>query len=342
MANSDVARDQEGWNGWLHTLGGHLLQTWEWGQFKLDHGWQPERIAIGRDQPRAMAQVLFRHKGPVSVGYIPRGPAVAPDDREAARLLLDRIDAVARQHRAIYLVVETDEPVAGFTEHPFDGIATGPSYLQPGRTVKIPLVDDDALLAGMHQKTRYSVRLASRKGVTVDRHTGDDPVAMGEFYAMLQETSQRNEFGVHTLDYYASFLKHFSERSMLFIARVEGHPAAGLIAAEFGSDAVYMYGASDTKFRSLGAAFNLQFQAMQWGRERGAAWYDMWGIPEVDPPKDNDHEDRVPATKGDDWRGLYRFKTGFGGEIVSYPPPIRRTYRPLLAKLADRAMGKMS
>ncbi len=339
---SDISRDQAAWNEWLAQLDGHLLQTWEWGQFKSGHGWQPERIAIGEGSPRAMAQVLFRHKGPVSVGYIPRGPALVDGDREAARLLLDRIDAVARRHRAIYLVVETDKPVVGFNDHPFAGIGAGPPRLQPGRTVKIPLVDDDALLARMHQKTRYSVRLAPRKGVIVNRHTSDDPTAIGEFYAMLKETSQRNEFAVHTIDYYASFMKHFGNRATLLIARVEEHPAAGLIAAEFGNEAVYMYGASDTKYRSLGAAFNLQFQAMQWGREMGAAQYDMWGIPEVDPPKDNDHLDHVPATKGDDWRGLYRFKTGFGGDIVSFPAPIRRTYRPLLAKLADRAIGSMS
>jgi lipid II:glycine glycyltransferase (peptidoglycan interpeptide bridge formation enzyme) len=135
-------------------------------------------------------------------------------------------------------------------------------------------------------------------------------------------------------------MKRFPENAVLFIARVDGHPAAGLIAAAFGSDAIYMYGASDTKYRSLGAAFNLQFHAMQWGRERGAKMYDLWGIPEVDPPKDNEHKDHVPATKGDDWRGLYRFKTGFGGSIVSYPPSIQRTYHRRLAKLADRMVGR--
>ncbi len=190
----------------------------------------------------------------------------------------------------------------------------------------MPLVDDEQLLAGMHQKTRYSVRLAPRKGVIVDRHTGEDRSALEEFYAMLLETSKRNEFGIHTADYYQDFMRRFPDNAVLFIARVEGHPAAGLIAAEFGSDAMYMYGASDTKFRSLGAAFNLQFLAMQWGRERGAKCYDLWGIPDVDPPKDNEHKDHVPATKGEDWRGLYRFKTGFGGSIVSYPPSIQRTY----------------
>jgi lipid II:glycine glycyltransferase (peptidoglycan interpeptide bridge formation enzyme) len=79
---------------------------------------------------------------------------------------------------------------------------------------------------------------------------------------------------------------------------------------------------------------------MQWGRALGATQYDLWGIPDQDPPKDNEHRDHVPATKGDDWRGLYRFKTGFGGSIVSYPLSIQRTYHPRLSKLAERAIGR--
>lgn len=339
-SNQLVMHDGESWNSALGTLGGHLLQTWEWGSFKSEHGWHPERIAVGGEFPRAMAQVLFRHKGPVSIGYIPRGPVVAPGDYEASRLLLGEINAAAGRHRALYVTIEPDKPIDGFSEHAFAEIQAGPARLQPGRTVKIPLVDDDALLAAMHQKTRYSVRLAPRKGVLVDCHVGDDHAAIDEFYTMMLETSRRNEFGIHTAGYYASFLRTFPERSMLFIARVDGHPAAGIITATFGSDAIYMYGASDTKYRSLGAAFNLQFQAMQWGREQGAAQYDMWGIPDEDPPKHNEHRDHVPATKGDDWRGLYRFKTGFGGSIVTYPPALQLTYHTRLGKLADRFIGR--
>lgn len=337
---SGITRDPTRWNDALRSLGGHLLQTWEWGEFKADFGWRPERIVVGGEQPRAMALVLYRHKGPFSIGYIPRGPAVAAGDLEATRLLLDAIDQNARKHRALYIMVESDAPIEGLTDHPFPNIQPGPPHLQPGRTVKVPLLDDDELLAGMHQKTRYSVRLAPRKGVVVDLHSGDDRPAVDEFYSMLQETSKRNEFGIHTADYYHDFMRRFPDNAVLFIARLDGHPAAGLISAVFGTDAIYMYGASDTKFRAVGAAFNLQFRAMQWGREQGATQYDMWGIPEIDPPKDNEHKDHVPATKGDDWRGLFRFKTGFGGAIVSYPPSVQRTYHRELARIADRMIGR--
>ncbi|MEZ4531538.1 MAG: peptidoglycan bridge formation glycyltransferase FemA/FemB family protein [Thermomicrobiales bacterium] len=337
---SPVVHEPHAWNEALRALDGHLLQSWQWGEFKADHGWRPERIAIGGSEPRAMAQVLYRHKGPVSIGYIPRGPAVAADDLESARLLLDAIDASARKHRALYVMIETDLPIVGFTDRPFPEIETLSYHLQPGRTVKIPLVDDEKLLAGMHQKTRYSVRLAPRKGVIVDRHTGDDRSALDEFYSMLEVTSKRNEFGIHTAEYYRDFMRRFPENAILFIARLDGHPAAGLIAAAFGNDAIYMYGASDTRYRAVGAAFNLQFLAMQWGREQGASHYDMWGIPDVDPPADNEHKDHVPATKGDDWRGLYRFKTGFGGSIVSYPAAVQRSYHRRLGELADRMIGR--
>ncbi len=111
-----------------------------------------------------MTQVLYRHKGPVSIGYVPRGPAIATGDLEATQLLMGAIDASARQHRALYVMIETDLPIEGLTEHPLPGIEPGPTHLQPSRTVKVSLADDDTLLAGMHQKTRYSVRLAQRKG----------------------------------------------------------------------------------------------------------------------------------------------------------------------------------
>jgi lipid II:glycine glycyltransferase (peptidoglycan interpeptide bridge formation enzyme) len=69
---------------------------------------------------------------------------------------------------------------------------------------------------------------------------------------------------------------------------------------------------------------------MKWAREARCERYDLWGIPDVDPESvSTDAGDEVAGTKGDDWRGLYRFKTGFGGEIVGYPPVLERRYSPV-------------
>ncbi len=335
-----LTHDAEAWNGHLERLDGHLLQSWEWGEFKNRYGWRAERVTYPKTgEPLAMAQVLFQFRGPVSVGYIPRGPAFADGDGDAITALFEAIDRVAKQHRALYLIVEPNSqlPLSGTFKQ--NGFVRGLDIYQPDRTVQVPLLEDDALLKQMHQKTRYSVRLASRRGVELDVPE-DRATAAADFYALLRETSERNEFGIHPASYYADFLQIMGDRATLLLARYEGHLAAGVIAARFGREAVYMYGGSSTEFRAHGAAFMLQFEAMRWGREQGSEIYDLWGIPSQDPESTGLEGGRVASTKGDDWRGLYKFKIGFGGEIVRYPTPIERRYHPFLTAAARRMVRR--
>jgi lipid II:glycine glycyltransferase (peptidoglycan interpeptide bridge formation enzyme) len=122
---------------------------------------------------------------------------------------------------------------------------------------------------------------------------------------------------------------------MLFASVDGGTLAATLMATRFGREAIYMYGASSTENRAHGAAFLLQFTAMQWARDRGCDTYDLWGIPEIDPVTEPG-SNSVEGTRGDDWRGLHRFKTGFGGQIVTYPPMFERRHVPILPAIARR------
>ena len=69
----------EHWDIQLAEHSGHLLQSWSWGEFKRGQGWAPERVAVSGSSGVGMAQVLFRHRGPLSIGYIPRGPVLAGD-----------------------------------------------------------------------------------------------------------------------------------------------------------------------------------------------------------------------------------------------------------------------
>lgn len=285
----------------------------------------------------ATAQVLYRSRGPVSIGYIPRGPMITGSAELLWKDLRGEIDSAALQHRAIMTILEPDRPLGIAGSFMSAGVVRGPAHFQPVRTVKIPLLDDEALLKQMHQKTRYSVRLAQRRGVTIEqRLAGED--AIDQFYTLMLDTADRNAFGIHSREYYAGFLRTFGDDAVLFFAKVEGgQTAAALMAASFGSEAIYMYGASSSQNRAHGAAFLLQFEAMRWARERGCTVYDLWGIPETNPTAiQNEDQSQIIATKGDNLRGLYRFKTGFGGEIVSYPPSMERRHVPVLPWLARK------
>ena len=323
------------WDEGVARVGGHLLQSWRWGAFKSRHGWGVERAKVERDGQAAYAQILFKHRGPFAYGYIPRGPVLSDDDPELLRALFVEIDRACRRRRAISVVLEPERPLP----LPVDGKPTllpGPPYVQPVRTVRVRLLPDELLLMQMHQKTRYNIRLANRRGVTVTVEPPD--AAFGDFFALMEDTSRRNDYPIHAADYYRDAIETFRADGALMLARVEGgDAAAALIVVGFGDEAIYLYGASSTHYRSHGPGFALQFEAMRWARERGFSQYDLWGIPATDPETTRaEAGDRVASTRGDDWRGLYEFKIRFGGEIVSYPPPLERPYLPLLPRLARR------
>lgn len=330
------SRAEGEWDDALIEASGHLLQSWRWGAFKERHGWRVERVRVESAAGPGLAQVLFKHRGPISVGYLPRGPALAAADSDLARRLFAAIDLVCQRHRAISLLVEPDATLPFTGRYLAAGFVRGSHHIQPARTVRVPLRDDEALLAQMHPKTRYNVRMALRRGVIVAR-PGQDAAAVATFHGLMRDTAGRNAFGIHAADYYADFLGGFGEDAVLLFALIDGVAAAAAIAARFGDEAIYMYGASSTRHRAHGAGFLLQYEAMRWARERGCTRYDLWGIPLQDPTSTKgEGGDRLAGTRGDDWRGLYEFKVRFGGDIVGYPPPLERRYQPLLATLAKR------
>jgi lipid II:glycine glycyltransferase (peptidoglycan interpeptide bridge formation enzyme) len=317
----------------LRASGGHLLQSWRWGSFKEQFGWVAERIAVEGASGPALAQVLFRGRFGVTLGYIPRGPVGSGDDPHAISALWAKIDRTARRRRALAVIVEPD--LNSGEEPSRVRLDPGPPPIQPARTVKVILLDDDSLMKQMHPKMRYNVRLAKRRGV--ETRASDDLGAADLLYGLLEDTAQRNGFIIHQREYYRQFLQHFSGDTTVLVAEVEGRPVAAAVPVVFGDEAIYMYGASSTQERGHGAAFLLQFEAMRWARERGCTRYDLWGIPEQDPVTSRHEEgDRLVGTSGGDRRGLYEFKTRFGGEIVSYPPPLERRYIPYIPVLARR------
>lgn len=331
-----ASQESDSWNADLRRIGGHILQSWEWGAFKERHGWTVRRVRVAGEHGEAQAQVLFRRKGPISIAYVPRGPALAAsgDPKRLFAQLRTEMDGVCRDGRAVSLILEPNRPLGLMGSYRNAGFVRGPHPFQPGRTVMVPLLPDDELIAQMHQKNRYNIRLAQRRGVIVERG-GSDPRSTRAFYDLLGDTANRNGFAIHSRAYYDDFMAVFGDRALLLFAVVEGEIAAAAIAVRFGDEAAYMYGASSTAHRAHAGAFLLQFEAMRWARDHGCRRYDLWGIPDTDP-EPGDLKGDMPGAQGEDWRGLHNFKVRFGGEIVRYPMPMERRYRPILAVAARR------
>jgi len=297
----------------------HLLQTPAWGELKAEFGWQVDRIQVNKSG----AQVLFR-KLPFgfSLAYIPKGP-IGPFTPE----LLQELDELCKEKRAFALKSELDQHTNNQDQFMMDGFSLSPQTIQPRRTFLLDLDDnEETILARMHQKTRYNIRLATRKGVTARPWKKLD-----QFGQMIQETAIRDSFGAHVPSYYKRAYDLFYPKGTCecFVAEFDGIPLAAIMVFSHGNRAWYFYGASTNKERNRMPTYLLQWEAIQWAKERGCTKYDLWGVPDHDLET---LEERFLKEKGGLW-GVYRFKRGFGGELVRSIGAWDRVYNPAIYSL---------
>jgi len=309
---------------WTRFLDGqpanHILQSSEWGVLKSGFGWEAVHIVEGD----CGAQVLFRRL-PLgfTLAYLPKGPVCTSAPGKEFWLAVDR---ACRTRRAVFLKLEPDGWVGEelppvLNDQPF---VPSPQHIQPRSTLVISLQGtEDDIFDRMKPKTRYNIRLAGRKEVVV--HPSEN---VNDFYQVMTVTGQREEFHVHSKEYYSRAYELFHPRGMceLFMAEYQGRTLATLMVFACGKQAYYFYGASSDEERNRKATYPLQWEAIRWAHARGCDEYDMWGIP--DEATDVD-EDEAEAREDGLW-GVYRFKRGFGGSIRHAIPTMDRIYTPLL------------
>jgi len=321
----------------------HILQLSDWGALKAAFGWTPVRVALADERGAlvAGAQMLLRPL-PLRLGtlvYIPAGPLVDWADTAQVRALLEALDVAAREHGAILLKIEPGLGLEGVDFARY-GFRHSPQTIQPPRTIVLDLSgDEEAILARMNQGTRRNIRKSAKFEVAIRQGTRDD---VPRFNALLAETGARDEFGVHAPDYYQRAYDLFAPagRAALFLGSYGGQDLAGVMVFRLGEWAWYFYGASSDRERQRMASYGVQWAGIQWAKAGGARWYDLYGVPDAEP----DELEAQFESRSDGLWGVYRFKRGWGGQIVRgagawdrvYSPPLYTLYR-LAVRLLRRA-----
>jgi lipid II:glycine glycyltransferase (peptidoglycan interpeptide bridge formation enzyme) len=322
----------------------HFLQTYEWGQVKAKYGWTPLYALWDADgkwkvesdpnllstfhSPVAAALILKRQiirngfAARLSILYAPKGPLLDWTNESLRTRVLDDLQSYARKQGAIFLKMDPDVVLGRGVPDGEDDISDdsgqvvmselkhrgwrySSDQIQFKNTVLIDLTpSEDELLANMKQKTRYNVRLAGRKGVSVRIGTLDD---LPMLYKMYAETSLRDGFVIRDVGYYKTvwtlFMNSDEPTCEPLIAEVNGEPVAAIFVFYFAERAYYVYGMSRSVHREKMPTYLLQWEAMKRAKARGCAVYDLWGAPEV-------------FDESDSMWGVYRFKEGLGGQVV--------------------------
>ena len=286
--------------------------------------------------------------------YIPKGPILDWSNRALRQKVFDDIQSLARQSRAIFTKIDPDvhlgEGVPGQPGVQEDatgqeiitflgerGWCFSAEQIQFRNTVMIDLSpSEDILLGSMKQKTRYNIRLAERKGVTVRVGRPDD---WGLLYRMYAQTSLRDGFVIRDEGYYRTVWDIFSRNTMdaagmpvvePLIAEVAGEAVAAVIIYLFADKAWYLSGMSADAHREKMPNYLLQWEAIRRAKAAGCHVYDLWGAPEI-------------FSESDPLWGVYRFKEGLGGKVVrtqgawDYPlsPTVYRLYTQILPRFLD-------
>ena len=76
-----------------------------------------------------------------------------------------------------------------------------------------PLGDDATMLAAMHEKIRYNIRVAEKRGVSVQ--FSSDPADVAIFYKLLAKTGERAGIRLHEAPYYSTMMKTLASGVML-------------------------------------------------------------------------------------------------------------------------------
>lgn len=289
----------------------HPLQSWEWGDFRAETGLKVIRIGFFANQKIQKALQVTLHPIPLikkNIAYFPKG--FMPDDDQIAAL-----KQIAKQENCLFVKIEpnisqkVDSPSAHLEVKQFlaknQTVIGKPLFTK--YTFKIDLTqDEEDLFSKLSSKTRYNVRLAEKKGVKIYENTSQE--GMEQYIEILKETTSRQGFYAHSVNYFRKMWHFFGDSGMIriFHAVYEDQILVSWIMFVFKNVLYYPYGASRDIHREVMASNLMMWEMIKYGKAQDCQTFDLWGA--LGPNPDEKHP----------WYGFHRFKKGYGGDLYEF------------------------
>ena len=308
----------------------NFQQSIQWG--KVKESWKNE-VVLAEDKNGKIigsVSVLIR-KIPVfgNMMYSSRGPVCDIHNKQVIEELTQGLKELAEREKAFVLKIEPDiksddqefrkiAEEVGFNIK--DDAKNFAEEIQPRYVFRLDLKGktEEQIFENFHQKTRYNIRLASKKGVEIKTGTRED---LKEFHKIMIETGTRDGFVIRPLTYFEKMYDELAPEHMkLLMAYHEGQAIAGIILIMYGNKTWYLYGASSNSYRNLIPNYLLQWEGIKSAINEGHDMYDFRGVSGV---VDETHPQY----------GLYRFKKGFGAEFTEFIGELYIPFKPLTYKL---------
>ncbi|OGY21282.1 MAG: hypothetical protein A2113_00110 [Candidatus Woykebacteria bacterium GWA1_44_8] len=319
-----------------------IRQSKLWSKYLQELGWTFEKLTSD--------SFAYTRKIPFlgAVIKIPRLPLPIPFKKIEEVAVVQNAFLVKLEPKIETKETDTDKILSLLKEN---GFTKDRWSLNPTTTIQIDLTkSEEELLRYMEKDTRYSVRLASRRGVIV-KETND----FEQFKNLYFETAERKKFWPAKKELEAVWKVFSKEKSATILtAFYQEKPLAstlllyinrGLLGARATQDATrlptpedagygeqgipkllnedksfsyvasYYHAASLPIHRDVMAPYLLLWEAIKFLKKKGCYTFDLEGI----------YDPRIPTTKR--WKGFTLFKKGFGGRKVEYLGSFTKYYK---------------
>lgn len=289
----------------FNKLATHVMQSWEWGEFRKTLG-PTLRFALYDRDKMVEAFQLTLHKIPLIpyfVGYLPKGPL---PDQEMAKAL----KVIGKKYHCALIKVEPDiikEP----NVDPLFRPSSKPYFTKYNYVLDLTQ-SEEVIFKNMHPKFRYNIKVAQKHGVVIEERTDDE--ALQIHLDLYFETIARQGFHGHNRNYHQRVWKALKKAGMvkLLIAfyTPEGSrekiPLSSWMLVNFKDTLYYPYGGSTERYKNVMASNLVAWEAIRLGKRLGLKKFDLWGAG------------NLQKGSHDSYFGFTQFKSRLGAELVEY------------------------
>ena len=283
--------------------GASLMQDINWADVKTE--WINEIVYIEKDSKIIASMSILLQKVPKInsyLAYCPRGPVCDFYDLDLVKLIIKEAELLKEKYNIFVLkmdpeVLQDEKLVKLYKENGFKvrgGNSDVESLIQPvhNMILRIQNETEDTLFKRFSEKTRYNIRLATKKGVSVRYSESEEDLKI--FYEIYKVTCKRDKIGCRAYSYFKNMLDAYKGFLRIYVASHENDDLSAAIVINYGGKMFYIYGASSNEKRNLMPNYLMQWEMIKWALECKCDNYDFGGVLNMN--KDN---------------GLFRFKSGF-------------------------------
>ena len=287
-----------------------IFQSWEWGVFKNEYGWNPVRYKIVDSSIESdLFSFQILEKKIFGIFYILWIPGINFDlgssnlkkSEISLSILLDIVD---KNYKFYYLRLSSLYPITHKNAFSMSRLFTKPCIsLNSGFSLYLDLEKDrDEWLINIAKKHRYYIKRSNKNNI--EWYFGHDNKLIDDFSEILNEVERKKNAGSlgYNKEGYYRLKKLFGSRQKILIGYIDNKPISGCVVIIDGDSAFYMSAATNEKGRSVSAAYSMIDRLRIALRNEKIIKLDFGGVSPDAFLKN----------------GVSHFKKGFGGEIVQY------------------------